>query len=557
MCWFLRAPRFKWRGDIAVETLIVEAGASVRTTEGKQVTVRTLLDNHGTIAGVIEPQVNWLQTTLDSSDGHDRTARTDARMRNWYDERELVRAEPLKYSSLLVVSPSQLPPMVEDRPDRWLRRVPDLVSSEQQPAIMLLAGQFVGDMPGTYWARWGRYARSAEDENDPARLRLDRDTRFISRAITNLQVNGQFIDSTVPTKFVGTLESEGSIEVENPLEIRGAVASHGTIRIRRAYIAEDRYNTGWLRLQGPALSVLGGAIVLEHETASLEFADQTKAVAENLRITGQGTINARFLDGELQVGKPGDRFTLLGELDYGRMQIGPSVQIELAESGFYNGGVLDVFGPDTRIGTPGYLGPPNHDLRTTISGRGRLLVHDGATLEFIAGHQQPDYWRRWSVVVENDLVLDPGSTLRTTPYTGPFGSGDSPVEIRGTLVNQGRIILGRTLLVSGSMENSGEIQVKGAELILAGGQTAALGGNLSLDQAGLRTSGDSAIVANELRLVGSGAFGASVRSGTITIGGTNDSLNLTPRIDASARLLITEGNPLSGHRIGFNQRRSD
>ena len=154
--------------NVTVETLIVGGGALVYALPGKQVTVRNLLHNHGTISGVVGPQVDWLQTTLEVAGAPDRTARTDAHMRNWYDDRELIRLESLKYSSLLTVS--QLPPMVEDKPDRWLRRVANLTSTEQQPSIMLLAGQFMGDMPGTYWARWGRYAKSAESERRPSAL---------------------------------------------------------------------------------------------------------------------------------------------------------------------------------------------------------------------------------------------------------------------------------------------------------------------------------------------------------------------------------------------------
>ena len=535
-----------------VESLIVEAGASLQTATGKLVTVRTLLDNHGTIAGVVEPQVDWLETSLNANGAVDHTARTDARMRNWYDNRELVRSPSLTYSTLLQVSSAQLPPMVDDKPDRWLRRILDLqsgqpVSAEQQPAIMLMAGQFVGDMPGTYWARWGRYARMPESETDPARLRLDPDTRFLTRAITNLQVYGQFVDSTVPTRFLGTLESQGVIEVENPLEIRGALVNHGDLHIRRALIAladnpkDNHYETGWLRLQGPALSVLGGHVLLEHASASLEFGDQTKAVAENLQITGQGTVNLRFLDGNVRLGQSGDSFTLLGELDYGQMQIGPAVQIQLTEGGFYNGGTLDITGAGTRLGSPGWLGANNHDMRTTISGRGKLQVRDGALLELVAGYHQPDYWRRWSVVVENDLLVGADGTLHTAPYTGVGGSSDSPVEIRGTLINQGQMNLDRTLWVSGFMESTGRIQVAGAELILQGGHTNRLGGTLSLAQANLRTTAGTTIMADGLQVSGTGTFDTSLCVGTVTLSGSNSAFTLTPTIGADARLLVGDG----------------
>ncbi len=486
-------------------------------------------------------------TNLKDGSTGDCIAQTDARLRNWYDNRELVRSPELTYSVLFAVPPSRLPPMVDDRPERWIRQVPGATSSDDQPTVMLLAGQFWGDMPGTYWARWGRYAAEENSVGLPARLRLDPNTRFVSLAITNHQIIGQFVDGTVLNKFLGTLESEGAIEVGNPLEIRGGVASHGTIRIRRGLIApaenpaESGFVRSWLQLEGPALSALGGTITLEHESASLEFGSQTKAVAENLLIRGQGTLNVRFLDGEVKLGEPGNSFTLLGELDHGRMQIGPSVQIQVTEGGFYNGGVIELIGPATRVGTPGWLGPNNHDMRTTIAGSGRLEVKDGAILELVAGYHAPDYWRRWSVVIENDLDISPEGTLHTVPFTGPSGSWDSPVEIRGALVNRGRIQLDRSLLASGNVDNTGTIVIKDVEFNLNGGQTASLGGSVQLENAALRTTGGSAIAANNLRVTGSGTFDARLDFGTATLGASNNWFQLTPQVGAGAHLLVDGG----------------
>ena len=266
--------------------------------------------------------------------------------------------------------------------------------------------------------------RALSPKDDPARLRLDLDTRFISRAITNQQITGQFIDSTVPTKFVGTLESEGSIEVENPLELRGPLVNHGTIRIRRALIApgdkpeEFRYNTGWLHCQGTG-ALRAGRLPYFWSMNPLRWslAIKPRSLPRTFKSQAKGPSMLHFLMEKVYLGQPGDSFTLLGKLEHGRMRMGPSVKIELTEDGFYNGGLLDVTGTGTRIGTPGYLGPNNHDLRTTIGGRGKIWVHDGAILEFIAGFHQPDYWRRWSVVVENDIELSFDSTL---PHCHPL-----------------------------------------------------------------------------------------------------------------------------------------
>ena len=80
---------------------------------------------------------------------------TTKRMVNWYNDYELHRDARLGYSDHVVAPAALLPIGVKDQPDRWLHGGVPGGPIEMQPGVILHAGQFVGDMPGTYWGRWG------------------------------------------------------------------------------------------------------------------------------------------------------------------------------------------------------------------------------------------------------------------------------------------------------------------------------------------------------------------------------------------------------------------
>ena len=192
----------------------------------------------------------------------------------------------------------------------------------------------------------------------------------------------------------------------------------GAVQLR----SQTRFHHATLSVEGGRKGELGGDLYLDQ--ANLQTLSGSSIVANNLSITGGGSLDATFHSGVVRVTGTNAAFNLSQGLEAGVwMEIEDESCCLIHESGFTNEGVVRLSGENTLIWTPNWLGPPNHELRTVISGRGVILVDDGATLELTAGWHSPDYWRQWTVIIENDVCIGSGGTLHTAAFVGFGGLG--------------------------------------------------------------------------------------------------------------------------------------
>ncbi|MDZ4199593.1 MAG: PEP-CTERM sorting domain-containing protein, partial [Kiritimatiellia bacterium] len=365
------------------------------------------------------------------------------------------------------------------------------------------------------------------------------------------------------------IESGGEMEV-GQLYIGGNATGVGTATVSGASSKLTTGVSNALTAENFSVGRTGQGWLIVENTGTVTLADNSFRVGAALGATGDVLVTS---GGIIALGHP-DTNTIarIGESGTGRMRIEDGGQVTLASLYIGNAatgvGTVTVAGATSLLST-GNAGAGGGDLRVGSSGKGMLIIEDGATV--YSGLRRVftayDTGSEGTILIRNGGILDMerASTNMATSEIGRIGTGSLIIESGGQAYM-------RAVRIAANAGSEGNVIVRGTNSLLSTVSTGTgsdliigrLGfGTMLVEQGGSVTSLNSFVGTEETAKTGRGSLtvtdagslftasslGIGGRAwGTVEVKGGTGTVNVLNggrlEIGTGARLMVYEGSAL-------------
>jgi hypothetical protein len=354
----------------------------------------------------------------------------------------------------------------------------------------------------------------------------------------------------------GTNLLSGGLVNHGALVLGDATDSGSDVTVSGGFQSDGTISTkdGVLTVHEAPAAALGNSLVLSG--GGLRGTGTTVFAVENLSITGQGTVDARFATSGT-ITRNLEQTAGVMNVSGGQLVWSGAVGSG-ATLGLSNGAVARI--PDVGVvindgqltaASGGALYAPRYTGGTErrINGAGSIDLGAGGLLDLDPVYYANVFGSQGAspVIVENNVSIAPGGEMLVRQgYVGEYYYPGT-ATVLGALTNGGTVNLGTAavngshLSILGQFNNTGTVNLHGCTLSIDGSAGGTVGGQVNLHGGSFVTNGTAAIIADDLTIRGSGNVALNALSGKINFLGADTAFSLSGAVPAGLTYQLGEG----------------